>query len=528
MARKFVRPSRKVGNKGEAIFADWCADEGISAVRSSPDVNGWDYFVEFAPEIDVSCPRDHQKSLVKALVQVKATDKKRKSVPAKLSALQKLVDADMPAFIVHIAYSHNRMPISAMILHIGNKQTELILENVRRLENKGRVDFHNITIYLGLDDAKKINLAGTNIGEIIYEFIPENGEDYVVQKAMHRKTCGYDERSISAKFKLSPEINTEQYVDFMLGEIPSLPIENFEIRKKRFGIEYLKDLVVGTAGYLTVDIKPFQKAKIIAVDQSGRRRASMDLDAYGPAIPNLPKNLRKLRFTNEFLDFDYNVSSRKGTMALSIAYDKRFDVTKVSEVLKFGGIMAMPGASFELQIDQSKPSREKFPAAAAKFKDWNIYHEYVEVFATAIFKHKRSQQFDTNWHEITKGIDDFGDMLAALTRPGASVEVHSHERPNDKFPVRSAFYIPIFMKLGELTYTAVVRAESTVSYAKDDAMIFTGGKPYVVEDDLYDGTEDVTLEILNDRASELAQLEGQPTVWTIRVQWKLNKLVADV
>src|SRR6266436_5281124 len=90
---------RDVVQLGEDEFKRWCTLNHLSAVKSSPDKLGWDFFVEFEPEVDDARPLDQQNDLKKVLIQVKATDTMPGSVRGKLSAFKLLVGTDLPAFV---------------------------------------------------------------------------------------------------------------------------------------------------------------------------------------------------------------------------------------------------------------------------------------------------------------------------------------------------------------------------------------------------------------------------------------------
>src|SRR5258706_6186843 len=94
---------RDVGQLGEDEFKRWFTLNRLSAVKSSPDQLGWDFFVEFEPEVDDARPLDQQNDLKKVLIQVKATDTMPGSVRGKLSAFKLLVGTDLPAFVARSA-----------------------------------------------------------------------------------------------------------------------------------------------------------------------------------------------------------------------------------------------------------------------------------------------------------------------------------------------------------------------------------------------------------------------------------------
>ncbi len=53
----------QIGAKGEARFQELCEDAGLVCNKSSRDMTGWDYIVEFAFPHDSKSPLDSAKSL---------------------------------------------------------------------------------------------------------------------------------------------------------------------------------------------------------------------------------------------------------------------------------------------------------------------------------------------------------------------------------------------------------------------------------------------------------------------------------
>ena len=152
MGKKAPLQTRDVGKMGEDAFRNWCSDASLLVTESNPDRMGWDFLVEFEPEIDERKPRDVQHILKKASIQVKSTDRRENSARASISATKKLVDYNIPCFIIHMSYGGKSKPSLARLLHIGSEQIYSILEAMREAEGKGRTDFDNITISLPLKD----------------------------------------------------------------------------------------------------------------------------------------------------------------------------------------------------------------------------------------------------------------------------------------------------------------------------------------------------------------------------------------
>jgi hypothetical protein len=333
IARKKVR--RDVGQLGEDEFRRWCTLNGLSAEKSNPDKMGWDFFVEFEPEMDLAVPLDRQNDLKKVLVQVKASDAMPGSVRGKVSAFKLLADADLPAFIAQIDYAGRASPRRARLLHIGPDQIEAILRKVRETEKTGSLDLHKVQMSLSMDAAVGIEVTGGNLRQLISNVVPHRLADYIAAKAMVRTTCGFDERSIKGHVSFASGTRGEDVVGLMIGTVPHLPFTEMVVNRTRFGINLDKDMDRFRNGTLRIDAKPFQRGKLVAVNASRNRRVEMAVDVIAPAIGGLPKDLRKLRFTNEFVDL---VVPSRGSAEFAFGIDPeiRLPIDVLSNALAFG------------------------------------------------------------------------------------------------------------------------------------------------------------------------------------------------
>jgi hypothetical protein len=131
------RDRRDIGTIGEGKFRNWCALEGLLCHKPDQDRMGWDFLVEFEEELDNTRPLDEQNEARKALVQIKSTDYGGTStINATVSALQKLVAADLPAFIVLMKFDGGRSCREARLLHVGHEEIATILKWVRAVPER--------------------------------------------------------------------------------------------------------------------------------------------------------------------------------------------------------------------------------------------------------------------------------------------------------------------------------------------------------------------------------------------------------
>jgi len=478
---------------------------------------GWDYFVEFEPNIDEAIPRDRQNDLKKVLVQVKATDMPPRAVQDTLSAFKLLVDSDLPAFIVRIEYSDQSSPCRAWLLHIGPTQIAAVLRKVRQTEKAGRVDLHKVHMVLRLDEAVEIELGGENLRRLIAEASPGSNAEYVAAKAEFRKACGFDEHSINACFTFSPGVGEEALVDLMIGKVPYLPITEMVVQKARFGIVLDKDIDRLGEGRLSVEVKPLKQGKLIAVSRDRSRRVEMKVSVFVPAIPELPKNCKRLRCTNDFIDLVLPFGGGTGNLKLDIDPNKRFATDVLSNALAFWTMLAEDGATLELDFG---PKRITFPVLqlAKRLRPRDLLHELIQTLAISLFRLHRVNDVEVTIYEMEQALDENRDRFALLARSGFEITIRSSEDIPSSFLASGAIFVPTYIEFGSLVYFATVSMQAKEIMKNDDGSIrFVGGHPRVVEDGVVDRFE-FQLTTLNQRTAELGRTESGKGLSIITMQ----------
>ena len=470
LARRTKLPKPNLGKLGQADFERWCFCIGLNAVKAVPDEFGWDYFVEFEPEVDEAIPLDRQNDLKKVLVQVKSTHTPSQRVRGKLSAFKYLVDSDLPTFFVHIFYSREQVSQRALLLHVGPTQIEAILRKVRQAEQAGRVDLQNINMSLELNEASTIAADGSNLRQLILDAVPRGCAEYAAAKASFRKSCGYNEHSIKAHFSLAPGLNEETLIDLLIGKAPSLPLSEIIVNKTRFGIALDKDIDRIREATLTVEVKPLQQGKLIARSAKRSSRVEMSVGIFAPGVPNLPRHLRKLRCANEFVDVVTRFSDDRAHMVFRIDPAKRYPLEALENALRFGLVLAEDDARIELVLEDDLPViSADSPDEARQFSRWRTLHEFIEVLSVALFRHRRGQAVEATLMELDEAFEANSNMFSVLARPGLEMKFSVREQIPRPIPTSGTIFVPTCIEFGSsLAYIAIVRIESKQIAAGED------------------------------------------------------------
>lgn len=505
MTRKLAS-ARDIGEIGQDHFKLWCTDNGLSAVAAKPDRFGWDFFVEFEPEVVSNLPLDSQGDLIKTLAQVKATEtaSATRSVNAKLSALKRLIDTPLPAFLAHIEYRKGQQqPVRARLLHIGPTQIEQVLRKIRQTEKEGRLDIQNVRMSLSLDEAMQIALDGTNLRDLMRSVCLSSPDKYATTKAGLRKSCGYDQNSIVVSFLFAEGMTENSMVDLMLGYAPDLPIEGATVTTSRFGISLDKDTRRIGSGRMSVEVKPFRRGKVRILAPGRSDGPTLDIDVFAPGIPGLSDGERRIRLKNDFLDIALHFGQGRCNIRFGIQPDAKLPIDQLAHALAFGVGLAEPGAILEYEIEPYGWSKIFLADEFSSHRSWRTLHEFVEMLAVALFRHRRGRPVLVSLNEMSEALDNNRTMFAASTRPGAKMTFKLTEAIPGPIPDDRAIFMPICIEFCDLVYHAIVKANANATL-QGNRIRLVGGRPTVVEDGVIDRSN-LDVSNINRRASDIGR-----------------------
>ena len=250
---------RDLGELAEEFFRVWCTSAELIPNGSRFDRTGWDFFVEFPWKRDASIAKDMLPSPIECKVQVKGTDKKKRSVSIPLSNLNRLIKVPLPAFYCLIEFDGMNEPQSAFLVHVDKPMIERTLRKIRELEfKKGdrNLSKHTMTVKFSDNDRLEPPFA-ESLEKAIEGHAVDGMEKYVENKNQLLRTLGFENGAYLVKFTTSGEDSVQRVVDASLGLLEKVEIDKFEGRHSRFGILSNKPVFEGEKGYLSFhDIKP--------------------------------------------------------------------------------------------------------------------------------------------------------------------------------------------------------------------------------------------------------------------------------
>lgn len=328
---------RDVGDMGEFEFGKLCSAVGITANKSAIDKAGWDFFLDFPIQPDESKPRDMWPSPIECKIQVKSTDNQEKKRQVKVSNLNRLINAKMPAFFLFIEFDGLETPQAAYLVHVGKEIIEKTLKRMRELDIKGekdRLHERTITIHYG-DDQKLDKPTGQHLKSEIEKYIPEGMEKYVEEKNNLLKTLGFDEGAGQVTFTVSGKQPLEEMVDLSLGIRDSIKVSGFVGYHKRFGILSKEPFVDHKGGKISLEAKPMTKATVTVKEYEFSPSISFDGYMYLPPINRMiPKEYIKFRIETEFFDAVFEPYNGKAKISYTIKNVIEYPLRNIRNMLK--------------------------------------------------------------------------------------------------------------------------------------------------------------------------------------------------
>ena len=232
---------------GESLLQHWCAEGGVTANRAEHDQAGWDYLLEFPIElVRTDAALDKEPPPHQALVQVKATDAKTRSITVKLTNWLRLAKSPLPSFFLILYYGGRTKCQRAHLLHVDEQAIRVVLETLRRLSAQpgARTSLH--TRYLPVRCTSDNELPTPSSAAFVKRLTSSMGPsqaEYVARKQALLRDVGYE----NARGELSIKVVVpEKYqrgrldqllVDFSIGALSSLEVTEAELWDVRFGLK---------------------------------------------------------------------------------------------------------------------------------------------------------------------------------------------------------------------------------------------------------------------------------------------------
>lgn len=331
--------SRFVGRSGEKRFSTLCSDEGITCNPANEDDHGWDHVVQFPHKPQPGIPADLQKSLPPVFVQTKAHKSDHQTVRMKLSNALALARSPNPCFVVIPPEKSSVEDKPWRAVHFWIEMIEQSLKRAREAAGKGipETSFHKRWITFRLIDADRHSTD--QLIPWIERTIREAGFDYAAAKVSLLNSVGFDAERLVGTIQFTSLRSIEELIDHQLGLTPTIPIGNFELRDRRFGIDVPMPMPVSTNGEWIGTLHANPKPCVLRLRGPDDVEIELAGDLIASSLPGLPIEQCKLRVKADFLDLVHSIGSPAQFKLNFNTEDKRTpaQLQKLARVLSWAG-----------------------------------------------------------------------------------------------------------------------------------------------------------------------------------------------
>ena len=344
---------RDLGEMGESIFSLWCASVGLTANKSIIDRHGWDYIVEFPLPIHSNTNSLHESAIV-CKVQIKATDKKEKKLPIKLSNLRRLATDLVPTFIIFIEFNCMDIAEEAYIVHIDNQRCTEILKKIHLVTQKyPNKKLNEQTMTIKYDKSHKILYPdGEHLKNSLVNHIGKSYSKYIADKKSHLEKTGFENGhgNISILIKGKEEIHN--LIDSLMGLPKKTNVAKFVGYNSRFGILEKNPFIEQNEGQIeftniehTIEgIISFKKEKFIpGLEFSSKLYIP-------PFIVAMPSELQKFRVTTNFYEFIFTPHNNAFDFSYNINNYELIEINELDKMIKLDRLLRCSGESFLVEL----------------------------------------------------------------------------------------------------------------------------------------------------------------------------------
>jgi len=331
--------NRYIGRRGEGIIRTLCSDSQVTCNKSEEDDHGWDFHLEFPPQDAPDVAVDMRPGPLSALVQVKTTSGSRFSWQIKLSNALRLVNSELPCFLVLVRLGKKEAR-QIYVVHIWKDLISIFLKAGREADAEQRRATHKemVSVTFSPDDEQSEDPIRWMRGQI-----DSVGSDYAGQKRKLRISAGYEDGYGIGKVTFDVQ-SADELVDWQLGLQESVKISCLEVTSKRFGILAGKPDVYRGPGRLFV--YPPKRVGTLRLSLVSGETLLIPAEVLSGELPGLPETYMRWRVRAGCLDIIFGGNGRASGKA-TIQMNERVPLARIVE---FAALMMPASSPVELQI----------------------------------------------------------------------------------------------------------------------------------------------------------------------------------
>lgn len=349
-----MRPlnSDELGEKGEAEFALFCANDELICNKVGRDRAGWDFIVEFPLEAESEGVfLDQRPQPPDCRAQVKAVWSDTKYISLRLSSAERLAKLVAPAAIFVIVID-NRLKVQELYcIHIMDDALSQILKKIRTCQKNGRTLINREKIrlnYVALGE--RIEASGISIRNAIKNLCRGSRSEYNHRKLSQIETLGVIGNRFEISFTFKPE-SEQDHFDFTMG-LKNIKVTDFLATEIRWGIA----LPLEQQAEAEISIKPNpQKGQIKVRSTSPVEAVAIDVEILTAwSLPPAQNKTVEVRLFNDFIEVIIARDERRFSIATSIKEHRALSIKEYMKINTFQRILASNSASLEVLQERKR------------------------------------------------------------------------------------------------------------------------------------------------------------------------------
>lgn len=344
---------RYLGNMGENDFARLCAAGGLSCNKSSQDVTGWDFIVEFPFHLNTAPLADKAASPIECKVQVKATDGLNRKVQIEISNLMRICKYPGPAFVILLEYDKKELPQRAYLFHIDNEMMFKVLKRSREISvSEKKVKFNKATMTLNFtDDQALTEVSSAALIAKIKNYIPDTLQRYITEKIKNMDNLGYEKGRSMLTFSTPTPESINDFVDALIGLRNPVQVANVFGFDCRFGINVLDESMSSQSAIIQIlDVQSTTTGELKFYNKSESKTLRFECEIFTPPKgAKIPKKYLKVRMKCELFDMLINIESNRFDFKFRNE-DEPSDIFKLRDTLTLMEWLWVKDSKFDITL----------------------------------------------------------------------------------------------------------------------------------------------------------------------------------
>ena len=229
--------SDRIGRIGERQFELLCERAGLFCNKSTVDIMGWDFIVEFPMGSggQSSLPLD-RRQINAARVQLKSTlGRTGNRIRLTLSAIDRLAKDPRPALIIVFRMRADGEIQSAYLVHLIGNELARVLKRLRLAEARKAHDINHVDISYDYEKVgQRFEPTAAGLSAALSAACGQDPGAYTAEKQRQLDDLGYENGQFDVEALLQIE-GPEHFANLLLGLTPLKP-QQLRVFDSRFGI----------------------------------------------------------------------------------------------------------------------------------------------------------------------------------------------------------------------------------------------------------------------------------------------------